>query len=1458
MALPDGRTLILGGVAADGSPTDSAAILDPVSKSVGQAGRMLEPRVGHTATALKDGRVLIAGGVVNGLVSADIEIFDPVAGASVLAGSMSQARTRHAAALVGDASVLIAGGVTADGVVLDQAEIVDAVTGGSTPLSSPMLTARAGASATTLLEGHVLIAGGENASGDLNTAELFEPWTGTFIATDTQLSVARSGHSAVLLPHNAGVLIAGGTSAGAAVATSDLFLPAIFPDPYSFGMGAFAPTGALAMARTGAVGGPAGDDGHAFVAGGGTTEAEQYSYATIKSDKNDYAPGEQAVLTGSGWQPGETLTLRFQEDPAVHPDYVLTVTADTEGNIYWDQWSPEQHDLSVRFYLMASDSRSRAQTTFTDSSVTITAPTGGQNIPADRAANAASPQFTSIGDIKITESSATDFGIGSGKTLVLGAPAGWAFNPGVGTVDASPNNGDISGGSNKPTIAVTSSSITVTLSVIATTRIDTLTISGIQVRAANGANIPGSGDIFATGGTAAIAGVLPIPASNPLSFARLSQAPGAVSKLITTLPGQTFTDGSTVAASGVSGTPVGQTAGTVFAIPSITAADQFFNVVTSYAGAKTLSYSGPTAPASYTTAVSFTNGVSTTALNTTLNKAETTSITVSDGAASGPASSSFVVGVGPLASFKVTNTSDANIATQTAGTAFDIKVTALDAGGNIVTGFGGGNNKVLITSTGTLSAGGGTTGGFTNGVLSPYTVNFSDSGAFTITATKNPNGPETGTSNAFLVNAPACTATAVTTQPANQTVTFGAASASFAVAASGTPSPTVQWQVSTNGGSSWSDLSGQTSTTLAISNPTVSLSGNQYRAVFTNTCNGTKTATSSAATLTVNPATTTTAAVNAIATYSAISQTVALSASVTSGAGAVNEGTVTFTIKDGSTTIGSAATSGTVSAGAASVTYTLPAGTTAKSYTIQAVYNQATGGNFATSTDATHTLTVGKASQTIAITQNAPASAAYNTSFDVKATGGGSSNAVTFAPVSGSVCTVGTVTSASGTFTAPVTMTSGTGTCRVALNQTGDANYSAATQVLSATTTAAKASQTIAWSNPSGITYGTALSTTQLNASLTTGDGALTYSPAAGTVLNAGNGQTLRVDAAATSNYNAASKTVTIDVAKATPVVTVSFASSPIIYDGNPHAASASVTLANPDEDGTVAITYTPAGTPTNAGSYTASAHFTSSNPNFNSASSTTDATLTINKADATVSVDGYTGVYDGNPHGATGSAKGVGGVVLSGLTLGASFTDYPGGTAHWSFADTTGNYNNQTGDAAIVINKADANVTVNGYTGTYDGAPHGATGTALGVGGANLAAGLNLGATFTDYPGGTAHWTFAGGTNYNNQNGNAAIVLNKATANVTVHGYSGPYDGSAHGATGTATGVGSVDLASGLNLGATFSDVPGGTAHWTFTGGTNYSDQTGDAAIVINKADANVTVNGYTGTYDGAPHGAT
>ena len=161
------------------------------------------------------------------------------------------------------------------------------------------------------------MVGGNDGSVDLGSAEEYDPASQAFALVPTQLSVRRRGHTAVLLPHNNGVLVAGGTAAGLAVSTADLFLPAIFPDPFSFGVGEFVTTGSILASRTRAVVGPAGE-GYVFAAGGGPGDAETYRFATIKTDKDDYAPGELAVITGSGWQPGEEVTLLFQEDPAVH------------------------------------------------------------------------------------------------------------------------------------------------------------------------------------------------------------------------------------------------------------------------------------------------------------------------------------------------------------------------------------------------------------------------------------------------------------------------------------------------------------------------------------------------------------------------------------------------------------------------------------------------------------------------------------------------------------------------------------------------------------------------------------------------------------------------------------------------------------------------------------------------------------------------------------------------------------------------------------------------------------------------------------------------------------------------------------------------------------------------------------------------------------------------------------
>ncbi len=91
-------------------------------------------------------------------------------------------------------------------------------------------------------------------------------------------------------------------------------------------------------------------------------------------------------------------------------------------------------------------------------------------------------------------------------------------------------------------------------------------------------------------------------------------------------------------------------------------------------------------------------------------------------------------------------------------------------------------------------------------------------------------------------------APAITTQPTSQLVTIGA-TANFSAQASGTPTPAVQWQVSTDGGKTFSNVSGGTSPTLTLTNIGASLNGNEYRATFTNSR---ASVTTNTVTLTVN------------------------------------------------------------------------------------------------------------------------------------------------------------------------------------------------------------------------------------------------------------------------------------------------------------------------------------------------------------------------------------------------------------------------------------------------------------------------------------------------------------------------------------------------------------------------------------------------------------------------------
>ncbi len=93
------------------------------------------------------------------------------------------------------------------------------------------------------------------------------------------------------------------------------------------------------------------------------------------------------------------------------------------------------------------------------------------------------------------------------------------------------------------------------------------------------------------------------------------------------------------------------------------------------------------------------------------------------------------------------------------------------------------------------------------------------------------NSVGTATTLAAILTVPS--APTVRTPPSNQTVTVGQ-TATFTVVINGSPTPTVQWQVSTDGGPTWTNLSGATSTTLTLSNVQTFQNGYKYRAVISN------------------------------------------------------------------------------------------------------------------------------------------------------------------------------------------------------------------------------------------------------------------------------------------------------------------------------------------------------------------------------------------------------------------------------------------------------------------------------------------------------------------------------------------------------------------------------------------------------------------------------------------------
>jgi Galactose oxidase, central domain len=202
--------------------------------------------------------VFIAGGYdLMGHYSADVDVFMVARGVAdasaelTLAprGQLLQARIEYGAAVLGDGRILVAGGSVAhetnDSGLL-AAELYNPVSGTSVATTHPMTVARAGLTATLLGNGKVLLVGGNDANGNpLASAELYDPATDTFTATHGAMSCARFGHDATLLA-DARVLITGGWSLPPTATSLNLCTSA---DVYDPALDAFVQTAAPTTGR---------------------------------------------------------------------------------------------------------------------------------------------------------------------------------------------------------------------------------------------------------------------------------------------------------------------------------------------------------------------------------------------------------------------------------------------------------------------------------------------------------------------------------------------------------------------------------------------------------------------------------------------------------------------------------------------------------------------------------------------------------------------------------------------------------------------------------------------------------------------------------------------------------------------------------------------------------------------------------------------------------------------------------------------------------------------------------------------------------------------------------------------------------------------------------------------------------------------------------------------------------
>src|SRR5438105_8421045 len=437
--LADGRVLITGGRDSVGTIVATAEVVDPANQTSTAIGMLNTARIDHTATLLADGRVLIAGGTGASGALASAEIFDPAnlgAGFRMLSATMGAARARHTATRLHDGRVIIAGG-DVDGT----AEIFEPTAESFSSTLLAMAAPRIGHTATLFSDDSVLLAG-----GNTDSMEYFSATDQKFTLDLQKMTAVRTGQEAIALddthllffggdsgntidefnsssdtitlkgtmnaPASSATLLANGKILMLRSDVAGLYAPDAVDQSSAFiPFDETSVPGSTTLRRKGQTATELSGDKKIIIAGGENAQNEPmlqiaaFNPARIWTDKDDYQPTDPVILSGSGWKANDNIYLFAVDSETNQWTYESTITADANGEFSVDPYFIVQlRQLGTLFHVtaMGAQSSMQAEVEFTDAGINKVTVVGAQTPSPVVPGNSVSYGNTAANSVNVT------------------------------------------------------------------------------------------------------------------------------------------------------------------------------------------------------------------------------------------------------------------------------------------------------------------------------------------------------------------------------------------------------------------------------------------------------------------------------------------------------------------------------------------------------------------------------------------------------------------------------------------------------------------------------------------------------------------------------------------------------------------------------------------------------------------------------------------------------------------------------------------------------------------------------------------------------------------------------------------------------------------------------------------------------------------------------------------------